>query len=340
MKIFYSLMIATLAIALSSCDEAPLADNNAINLHIAEEIIEPAFAKTAAASEQLATNSAALCAAFNAANLAITRQAWKDTWFAWQAASIFTFGPLSEEARLRIEFFPDDRDLVESRSEDFLQDPSVELNQLSAPVQGLPALEYLLFSPRDQRQVICPAVSHIGEFLNNSLQSIHQAWPDYIEQNFALSDSAGLTQLVESVIREVVSVRDDELGRPLGNNNGNAALPQRVSSPYAEQSLNAIVAELNGIEQLFRGEGGPALGYRIRSLGGGVYEDDVLALIGQTRNGLDSIDSALVTAVTQATSRAQLYQVYDGAFAQLRNQIQDLGGAVGVVPGFNANDGD
>ena len=342
--LFSGILLLT-GLAISGCDHGPLASTAEINQHIGSKVIVPRFEQAATQAQLLDGEINSWCAASANATNAASKQPMQDAWRAafesWQAASVFIFGPLSEERRLRIAFFPDARQLVENRVDALLADTAPpNIANASAPVQGYPALEYLLFGSPPSSPNTCLSLQAIASHLAFELEQLALAWPAYVDQEFAVSGDAGLTALVESITRAVVTIRDDELGVPLGNSSGNAAKPALATSPYAQASINAMQAQLSSLLAILNGAGGPGLAHRIRTLGGGNYSDDVVALIQQTSAALGRIELPFGAALTDTAARVDLYAIFDGSFRQLRNQIQDLGGAVGVTPGFNASDGD
>lgn len=332
------------AMTLSACTDNTPTSANDINAAVGRSVIVPAFTQSAQDASALAVTAKAACAEAPSASLDDVRAAWKKAFVSWQTASVFNFGALTEEQRQRVEFFPDERNLVEARVNDLLQrDPAptvTDVNAASAPAQGFPALEYLLFTDRVDQTNGCAVVTAIADSLAARLSTISAGWPSYVEGTLATSEDDGLTLLVEAITREVVTVRDDELGTPLGNANGNAPQPQLSASPYAGIAIEAMRAELSSMAAIIGGAGSKGLANRIRENGAGTYADDVLALIEQTSAALNRLDEPFQEALVDGDGRAELYAVHDGVFRELRNRVQDLGGAVGVTPGFNASDGD
>lgn len=334
--------LALLSAGLAGCNDDRVASTVQINQYEADSVILPRVQASRDSAQQLAQAISSSCQQNNALDEA--RPAWRRAFLDWQAASAFSFGPLSEETRQRIELFPDPRNLVQQRSDALLaaeQAPTQQdIARATAPIQGFPALEYLLFGPVNQHPQACATARAISQHLADRLSQLQSDWQSYLSQVFINGETASLTVLVEAITRAIVVIRDDELGAVLGNETGNAARPQWASAPWSGASIAAMNAELDSLLAMINGSQGPALAHRMRSLGAGLYAEDLSALILQTQAALGRTVLPLSQAVTQESSRQALYGIFDGVFKQLRNRVQDLGGAVGVTPGFNANDGD
>lgn len=316
-----------------------------INLTLGDQLIVPSFAKAAASSQAMASTVAGFCASPATASKADVQAAWKLAWKDWQAASVFQFGPMDDEQRLRIEFFPDERNLVEKQVDAMLaaSTPPTEdtVEKGTAPIQGFPAVEYLLFAQRTTTPNDCAALTAISAHLSRRLTQTSDAWATFAVNEFAKSGDAGLQQLVEAIKTEVVTVRDNELGIPLGQKSGNAPQAALASSPYAQESIPAMQAELDTMAAILSGPNGVGgLADRIRENGGEQYTNNLLQLIQSTRDELGRVQRPFGDAVVDNSRRQQLYAIFDGSFKTLRDAINQLGPAVGVSTGFNATDGD
>ncbi len=147
--------LACLAAALFSVGLYPAhaeTDHAAIAKASLTEVIRPGYAALAAATGSLDDKVAALCKQPSAAALQAAKDAFAGAVDAWSKVEIFRFGPIVQDHRYeRLFFWPDPKSLGLRQVEDALAkkdedvtDPA-KLAAKSVALQGLPALEYLLY---------------------------------------------------------------------------------------------------------------------------------------------------------------------------------------------------
>ena len=128
------------------------ADHAAIAKASLEQYIRPGYAQFAQSTDALKQSVAALCGKPSPAALKDTQEAFAATVEAWSVVEPIRFGPVAQEHRFeRIFYWPDPKGLGTRQIRDALakQDKSVTeqtgLIGKSVALQGLPALEYLLY---------------------------------------------------------------------------------------------------------------------------------------------------------------------------------------------------
>lgn len=118
------------------------------------KLIETTYANLTAHAETLHQSSQQLCkspATQQPAHLVTSQQAWRDVMGAWIKADIINFGlVVDENIAWRFQFWPDKKNLVKRKVEQFLQQHSdaiteQQVAQASVILQGLSSTEYLLF---------------------------------------------------------------------------------------------------------------------------------------------------------------------------------------------------
>jgi predicted lipoprotein len=127
-------------------------DQTAIAKASLTEVIRPSYAALAAATGSLDDKVAALCKQPSAAALQAAKDAFAGAVDAWSKVEIFRFGPIVQDRRYeRLFYWPDPKgiglrqvqDALAKRDEDLTL--PYELSAKSVALQGLPALEYLLY---------------------------------------------------------------------------------------------------------------------------------------------------------------------------------------------------
>ncbi|USG60842.1 imelysin family protein [Sneathiella marina] len=96
-----------------------------------------------------------LCEKPTAATLTSAKAAFRSTVLSWSAAEVIRFGPIRQENRLeRVFYWPDTRSRGLKKVQSILAGGSIlkdtKLESKSVAIQGLPALEYLLFGANSE----------------------------------------------------------------------------------------------------------------------------------------------------------------------------------------------
>ena len=127
-------------------------DHGAIARAALTEVIRPGYAALTAATGILKDKAAALCAEPSAAALKETKDAFAATVESWSKVEIFRFGPVNKDHRYeRLFYWPDPKGIGLRQVKAALakKDETVTLADTlvgkSVALQGLPALEYLLY---------------------------------------------------------------------------------------------------------------------------------------------------------------------------------------------------
>jgi hypothetical protein len=146
-----AIVVAILSLATATTAHAE-ADHAAIAKASLEQYIRPGYAQLTQSTDALKQSVAALCGKPSPAALKDTQDAFAATVEAWSVVEPIRFGPVAQEHRFeRIFYWPDPKGLGTRQIRDALakQDKSVtepaRLIGKSVALQGLPALEYLLY---------------------------------------------------------------------------------------------------------------------------------------------------------------------------------------------------
>ncbi len=323
---------------------------SAINEQAINNVIIPGNQRFAASTLSLRDQAENFCA--QGADIDALQLAWLQAMSDWQSIQLVNFGPADEETRLRVQFYPDERGRVATQVDDVLADSQpITVNRIAnatAPLQGLPALEYLIFA-RDAESLFdaadtgarrCDLLLAISSHLSTRSADLLAAWQ--ADAEFRVTrDIDGIADLTEAVITHVVFLRDDKLGRPLGIRNGNVPQPQNCESALSGSSSENLRDALSAIETLFTGMGdNPGLDDGLIGAGYLDYLAQVLNALGESRGTLDTLTLPFCEAIADDENRDRLFMLFDGPLRELRNLMQELPGRLAVNTGFNANDGD
>lgn len=269
------------------------------------------------------------------------------------------FGPIREENRLeRILFFPDPRGVTRRQIEQLLAEEADNalraetLAQKSVAVQGLPALEFVLFGEGSETLTgadatyRCAYGKAITQNLKDMAEAIDAAWADDsgIYQRLTepgaddpayrdASDSLGeivavFTDGLEIIRDQRIQPALDEDGAPIKNH---LFLFNRSSS-----ALTALEADFAGLKTLF-----DAADFGELLSDDQAYLEDSIGLeFDQIGSTLAGIKAPLADAAAGEESRGKLDYVMIAA-GSLRSQFENqLAGSLGLSTGFSSLDGD
>lgn len=268
-----------------------------------------------------------------------------ETWRAWAPLDTYQFGPVEANAAvLTVNFWPDKKGFVGrglrtllAADEEQQADPAF-VAEGSAAMQGLPALEMLLFTDTGPE---CPAVIGISGSLLNLSKLLYDDWfapggwaelvrsagPD---NPVYLSDEEFTKTLYTALDFGLIRVAGQRLGRPLGTYE--RSFPRRAEAWRSGLTNDIVKAQLAGIAEMLRD-----------GLAGDIREPDrawVLTLFTQAEARVDRIGLPVAEAVKEPNTRIRVEALRDKVDALRRAFAEDIGPALGVDTGFSPADGD
>ncbi|MEZ5774803.1 MAG: imelysin family protein [Hyphomicrobiaceae bacterium] len=339
-------------------EAAPPFDHAGLVEDFLEGFLRPATARFAAAAMGLDEAARAQCARPDDAGLgATTRAAFSSAALAYAPLDIVRFGPSHEAARPeRLLLYPDPKGLVRRQVEKELaaRAPSVldaaSLHGKSVALQGLPALEILLFAapaglPAEETQFRCGFAAAIAANIRRIAGDLDRDWRD--ESGFArlmrtpsadnpayLDANEVTLGIAQTFVNGIEQIRDSRLAGPIGLRAVDKA-PTPGILETAGLTLPYIVAGLEGLGALY-GDGG--IEKRVTTADHGIAR-----LIGEE---IETAAAAVRRAGTDldAARKGEGRRAIIAAGFPLRN-AQQLAAelitqAAGVTVGFNAGDGD
>ncbi len=328
---------------------------------IGREVIAPAYAGLQICAEQLEATIGDYCAAPEP-DQGVVEAAWRDTMRAWQRVQHVAVGPIEEaNRRFRLQFFPDSNEAVERGVDNALAgddalDQEVIANR-SVGVQGLPALEYLLFAIGGLDDTVagprrCELAGAIAANVRVMATDIHSEWQaggTYIEDfvnargDFIEADDV-LVSIFESLAVQAEFIADRKL-KPALNNFRDT---QGLESHYAQHSAANIAANLTAFRRLFASDAADA--YRLRDYLERVHRQEVGSIPADIAEQFDAAAAVLDTIEMSGNSLEDMVagraraEVDLNSLEQAFQRLADLGAeaaiAAGVEIGFNFQDGD
>ena len=335
---------------------------------LAQDYISPAMLRFQQSAEQLRTDLDAWCAAPAPAGAKKAEADFADLVEAWSGIEFLRFGPLVAANRYeRIYFWPDPRGITLRQVQGLLGQSdqpipnAADLAKQSVALQGLPALEYVLYrkdglltgsdvdahaagdGQKKNRRACAYAVAIAGNLMAVGAE-LSQAWAangDYARQFAAPSSTNALYRSQQEVASEAIKalstglqfVRDVKLTPMLGADINEAKLSK---APFWRSGLSAqaMAAALEGMRQFYMA-------------GSYIYTEDEDWIDGsirheltQARDGLQAMRGEFNTLLKTEGG----YRSLTLASLILKNAKgvidEHMAPAFGVRIGFNALDGD
>ena len=290
-----------------------------------------------------------------------SEQAFHDMMDAWMAVQHLRFGPSELFLRAdRIQFWPDKRGVIGRRLTQLLTaaDPSAleaqRFAQGTVAVQGLPALERLLFDPPAEREnpFVCDLAIRIGSNLQEISTGLRADWRDGPAAHAALFRDAAegnahyldakeaSLQLAKSLRAALLLMTDFKLDRPLGGSE-KAAKPRRAESWRSARSLRNLQINLAAARTLYQGDGSGGFAVLLQQ------QPEGRRLHGEIAEGFAGVEAklaALPSSMTAALARPGGWQELAAVRQALRDLLALVSGPFSQVLdlpiGFNSFDGD
>lgn len=278
----------------------------------------------------------------------------------WMRIQHIRFGPIQTGTRAaRLQYWPDRKGRGQRQLAALLRDADprrlepAAFAATSVAVQGLPALELLLFQPRRKGgddAYRCQVVAAIGRNLAELAATLADEWttgprpfrqslerPSPEDVRFHSPDEviAALLTDMHTSLRVII---DQKLGRVL---DAGQVQPKRAESWRSRRSLRNIRLNLESLQALFDGEPGPAFNALLLDApdGAGVA-DQVGYVIKALLLQIDALDKPLYETASDAQGAVALARLRGSLETMDAILLENVAVTLDVPLGFNALDGD
>jgi predicted lipoprotein len=320
-----------------------------INLSVSKNLIIPAYQYFELQSKSLESAANEYCDLQSNAKFETLKGSFHQTMDAWQAAQIYNFGPATLfNWNYRIQFWPDAKGSGPRQLKQLMEESDpVKLTEevfarLSVGVQGLPALETLLFTPSQERLADgfpCALAVAISANLSRGATDIRQRWEDGFlndmqgEGNFFASAQDASVELLKVLSDRIEATDLQKLRSVIGEGPDRVRL-SRAESSNSARSIRNIKINMSALHALYSGTQ-PNLSGLFNKEHADAIEVAFLESNKLLRELPDSFEEALAVPegyriVTEAATAID--RVYDALKVALADST--------VYLGFNALDGD
>jgi predicted lipoprotein len=212
---------------------AQAADFAAFNTNYARDVVTPAFKALAGETRKLAQAADDFGTQPSQDGFAAVRVAFDSVSDAWMQAQFFRLGPLGAQQRSeRFEYWPEKRPIIDKQLTALLAkaDPEAlaaeRFAQSSVAVQGLPALERLLYgdtarqvlSAGPEQKARLAVIKAIAHNLDNLAQELAASW-EKVQGDpklFAQDPNEATAQLYAGLMTGLQIVSDQKIAGPRG----------------------------------------------------------------------------------------------------------------------------
>jgi len=345
----------------SAQDRVPEEAYARVNAALVENHVVPRYARLAAATAALSEAATAHCSGHNEAGLDAVRARYHDAMDAWMGVQHLRFGPVELFMRsFRLYFWPEARGKVAEAVRALLA-PGDEgalsperFREASVAVQGLPAVEHLLYGDGDMAAgtARCRLLAAIAANMRDMAAGIVADWqggdiafartvatPGPDNTYFATHQDATLA-FFKSFHGGLQLIADVKLKPVVGDTIG-AARPRLAESRLSGRALRNIAINLEALEALYLGEGGLGLSALVREYGADAALDPLMRkAFRMTLETARGIEGPLGEAVNDPARRPAVEKLTTQVLALKQIVKTRLAAALDLQVGFNALDGD
>lgn len=337
------------------------ADHMALAKAAVTKVLQPGYDAFAKDAEDLSAKTAALCAEPSEAALKEARSAFAKAVKGWSAVEIFQFGPVNRDNRYeRLFFWPDrkgrgTRQVQEAlREEDESVTSAKSLAEKSVALQGLPALEYLLYAEGagdlaqggDGGTFRCGFAAAVAENVALTANELADAWgPDSpFTKSFLAPEADGALyrapkdvtlELSKALSGGIERVGDQKLGRMLGKS-AERARPRLAPFWRSDLTFMNMADNLMSVKAVFFDAGFADI---VRGESAGV-EASILFDLARGVEVLEAEKDPVAEVVTDPEQRDKLEAVRVGLKNANGTASELIAKGAGLSFGFNAGDGD
>ncbi len=361
MRASIQLVALALSLVTVSASAHAEADHAAIARDALENYIRPGYTALADRATALAGSTKALCAAPSDAALKSARESFAQTVEAWSEIEPVRFGPVVQEHRYeRLFYWPDPKGLGAKQIRDALakHDETVKdettLAGKSVALQGLPALEYLLYGdgandlakPGGEGAFRCAFANAVANNVASISKQIAADWGDaapFVKSYLAPAPDNPIYHAPKEVTLDlfktfavgIEAVRDQKLAKMLG---AKAEEAKPGLAPFGRSGLAfvSIADNLAGVRNLFL-KGGFAQVVHDESAG---VEDSIAFDLNHAIDVLRGIDAPIAEALHNDDDRAKLEALRVSLKGAAQTASDMISKNAGLSFGFNAMDGD
>jgi len=362
---WWALALALLCLPAAGAWAQTTAPQGRLDAALAQHHVIPRYGHLAATAAALRGTAEAFCAKPDKAGLEATRAGFHRAMDAWMGVQHIRFGPGELFMRVfRLQHWPDKKNIGGRQLEALLaarDDAALapeKMRSASVAVQGLSALERLLFGKGGEAALLaagsdagyrCRLLVAIAANVAKMSADILAEWQGggHAAATAAAAGYDGDEEEQEAVLEYFKSfygslqfVGELKLQLPLGRSLERSR-PRLAESWRSRRSLRNVIVNLEALEQMYLGEGGPGFAALVAEREGGPQLDaEVRAAFVRALATAREIARPLAEAVGDPEARPKVERLRAEVLALRDLARSRLAPALGLPVGFNSFDGD
>ncbi|WOF74591.1 imelysin family protein [Parvibaculaceae bacterium PLY_AMNH_Bact1] len=354
-----TLLLSGTLLSPASADAISTDQATALIAALTDQLVVPAYTELAEESSQLVEVLDSYCAAPNTGDRSKVETQFHSTMDAWQRAQIIQFGPIYEnKGPARIQFWPDKRGTGQRQLRQVLNNqdetvlPSGALAEKSVALGDLQALEYVLYNDPELTTQPDSFACHYALAIARN-QEVHaadivQMWvgaDSYRDQVLNAADGTDVffdekeaaSRFLNDMAGAIDVIRLQKIDRPMGLTI-TGARPKRTENWRSGRSLRNIQLNLESVQHFLAVEDG--FGDVLSDIGKETTSQAAQQLISEILGHLAAFDQPMSKLVANPDARGDLESLLT-KLRSLQSLVREqLAQDLGLVPGFNATDGD
>lgn len=357
--VLFVLSILVLSCKKEKTKQTATYDRGAWLTYTADEIIIPQFQLFGESVNELATAIDSFNLNPNSKNLSDLKAALTQSRVDYQKIRSFGFGPAENNGLFNaLEIFPANTTLIES----YISSGSYDLESAaSIGTRGFPAIEYLLY--HDSDSIILSEfttqnnrIQFLQNLKSNALDHVLPViteWTTSYRNTFVNANGtdvgSSLSLLVNHFNISLELAKNAKLAIPMGKRSLGTIFPEKVESPFEENSLEYLEEQtlsmsnlFNGIS-VFDGSKGPSLANYVTTLGANFgntqTSNHINTYFQNVLNGISKIKPTTLKSavISQNADLEQVYSDYQSLVIYTKTEMPSI---LGVSITYQDNDGD
>ncbi|MEW7009045.1 imelysin family protein [Lentilitoribacter sp. EG35] len=358
MQIFVK-CVASLGILLTTQQAiaAPTTDQvKSVMRQTIEDVVRPAYQNFGAQTELLKNQVSQLCTSPNNAALSTAQNQFTTTAHSWASIELFRSGPVMDKNRLeRVLFYPDRKSTGLKQVQRLVAKGDLAtiapdiIDQKSVAVQGLGALEFLLFGTGHSElstkvnSFRCQFAASVTNNLHSIATELQTKWnSEYSEQwintgqknSVFINDQEAVIELLGTVVHGLEAIKDIRLKAFLREEQQRDR-PKSALFWRSENTLSMMKANLEFVHSLLRDGGLYSLvGKNSR------IADQIEFELKQNKKAINAIEGPLLEALKDPALRKKLVYFGTSLTFAIDRIDQQFAQELGLSSGFSFSDGD
>ncbi|MBK8971028.1 MAG: hypothetical protein IPM37_06535 [Hahellaceae bacterium] len=301
--------------------------------------------------------------------LATLQDKWRIVVTSWARASVFSVGPtLDDNRKVRVSAWPVRPGLVDKQTHHLLgQASSLPANEVarlvhqgSAAVQGLPALDFLLFAPGSERidqinkqsLAFCHAGLAISSYLHETSATLFSAWESWPVLNAAQSESRQLSdprplketpafhrlqdKLLNGLLSQIRHLNRDGVGSLFDYSNDPKGKQRNLHYPYSQYGTDSLKYSLEALSTALRSDSPLITGLAEDSAHRSALNNRINALL-EDAGKLPIVTNGQPLSPEDVQTIQNLNLHLEGLYTLLESKLLP---ELGLTVDFNSEDGD